>query len=605
MRPDELNAKSKKDLLDLARKHEVPGRSGMSKEELVRAIAKATAASAPRSPGAGKQPAKASKPAPKRAAAPEKKSPRAEPPAARREMPPQAKSAPRPPAAIRPESPAASQPPPRPEPPPPPPPRFPAPPQGRPVAPPRSPQRPPFDRDSGPRRGGPPIDPALKLSRVEEIRKSSPGRGPRPGRRPHEQGPRGMRGGPPDARPMRGGDRFPPKGGPRIGHDRDPRSGHLDERALQAREHLRRTGEARHQSGYTPQFDRTRDRDRDRDRGRGHGRDRGRDRERDRDRSRREPSRIEPPRTAPIPERFTAPAGVPPQAPQAPERRPDLEQRTSHPAELPAAYGIDRIVMMVRDPYWIHSYWEVTGDSVNRAKEQLGERWDGHRWILRVRSYTGEGEAQPGTELFDIDVNPDAKNWYIRVPQTDCSYDGMIGVLTRDGTFYPFARSNRVHTPRDTMSSVLDVQWSTTPEEFEKIYTLSGGYRIGASSGEVGGERSREREEAWFSGMLGSMGSGALGGAQRRRGFWFQVNTELIVYGATEPDAKVTVQGRQIALRPDGTFTLRFQLPDGVEEIPCVATSADGLSEKTITPVVRRNTTSADREKTSSSDQVS
>lgn len=381
------------------------------------------------------------------------------------------------------------------------------------------------------------------------------------------------------------------------------RGGPMDERALQAREHLRRTGEARQQSGYTPQFDRPRDRDRDRDRDRGRDRGPGRDRGRDRDRRRHEPGRIDAPRTAPIPERFISPAPVAP--PPAPERRPDLEQRAGHPAELPSTYGIDKIVMMVRDPYWIHSYWEVTPDSILRAKEQLSDRWDGHRWILRVRSYSAEGEAQPGAELFDIDVNPDAKNWYIRVPQTDCSYDGMIGVITRDGTFYPFARSNRVHTPRDTMSNVLDVQWATTPEQFEKIYALSGGHKVGASSGEMGAEKKGEQEESWFSGMLGSMGSGALGGAQRRRGFWFQVNTELIVYGATEPDAKVTVQGRPITLRPDGTFTLRFQLPDGVQEIPCKATSADGISEKTITPVVRRNTTTADQEKAANPEQAS
>ena len=51
-------------------------------------------------------------------------------------------------------------------------------------------------------------------------------------------------------------------------------------------------------------------------------------------------------------------------------------------------------------------------------------------------------------------------------------------------------------------------------------------------------------------------------------------------------------------LRPDGTFTLRFQLPDGVQELPCVALSADGISERTITPVVRRQTTSSERELT-------
>ncbi|MFB3789606.1 MAG: hypothetical protein ACE15F_24895 [bacterium] len=73
------------------------------------------------------------------------------------------------------------------------------------------------------------------------------------------------------------------------------------------------------------------------------------------------------------------------------------------------------------------------------------------------------------------------------------------------------------------------------------------------------------------------------------QGFWLKADTELIVYGATEPDAKLTVQGQQITLRPDGSFTLRFYLPDGEQEYPIEATSADGTMKKKITFVVTRN----------------
>jgi len=65
-------------------------------------------------------------------------------------------------------------------------------------------------------------------------------------------------------------------------------------------------------------------------------------------------------------------------------------------------------------------------------------------------------------------------------------------------------------------------------------------------------------------------------GPERRRGFWFNVNAELIVYGSTEPDATVTIGGRQIQLRRDGSFSFRFALPDGDYELPVAARSADG-----------------------------
>ena len=65
------------------------------------------------------------------------------------------------------------------------------------------------------------------------------------------------------------------------------------------------------------------------------------------------------------------------------------------------------------------------------------------------------------------------------------------------------------------------------------------------------------------------------GGAEQRRGFWFNVNAELIIYGATEPSATVTIGGRKIKLRPDGSFSYRFALPDGHYELPTVAIAAD------------------------------
>jgi hypothetical protein len=69
--------------------------------------------------------------------------------------------------------------------------------------------------------------------------------------------------------------------------------------------------------------------------------------------------------------------------------------------------------------------------------------------------------------------------------------------------------------------------------------------------------------------------SSPFGARERRKGFWFMVNAELILYGATEPDATVTIGGRVIKLRSDGTFSYRFALPDGEYELPAVAISSD------------------------------
>jgi len=70
--------------------------------------------------------------------------------------------------------------------------------------------------------------------------------------------------------------------------------------------------------------------------------------------------------------------------------------------------------------------------------------------------------------------------------------------------------------------------------------------------------------------------SSPFGGLEKEKGFWFNVNAELIIYGATEPNAKVTLGGHEIKLRPDGTFSFRFALPDGKYDLPAVAVSAAG-----------------------------
>ena len=61
-----------------------------------------------------------------------------------------------------------------------------------------------------------------------------------------------------------------------------------------------------------------------------------------------------------------------------------------------------------------------------------------------------------------------------------------------------------------------------------------------------------------------------------RKEFWFSVNAELVIYGATEPGAQVMVGGRPIQLRPDGSFTCRFSLPDGQYALPATAVAAHG-----------------------------
>ncbi|HVP58139.1 MAG TPA: DUF4912 domain-containing protein [bacterium] len=274
--------------------------------------------------------------------------------------------------------------------------------------------------------------------------------------------------------------------------------------------------------------------------------------------------------------------------PARPPRR--VEAATAAP-EVPAAYGDDRIVLLVRDPYWVHVYWDISREALLRAKGVLKDEWYDARSVLRVHDITGISfSGSNSNSYYDIPIEGGATNWYINTRIPNRSYCVEIGLLSRSGRFVLLARSNCVTTPRDAPSDVIDDQWMIPDREFDKVYALSGGFKLGASSLEL-----KEMMEKSLSGEMGSGAVGSLGisspvGKPRVRGFWFRVGTELIVYGATEPDAKVTLQGRPVKLKPDGSFSVRFALPDGKQVIPATAESRDGVDKITITSIVTKKT---------------
>jgi hypothetical protein len=267
----------------------------------------------------------------------------------------------------------------------------------------------------------------------------------------------------------------------------------------------------------------------------------------------------------------------------------DLSARI--PRDLPAGYGKDRIVLMVRDPYWLHTYWELTRQAIKRAEAALGQDWHGAKPIIRLLDVNTRDNANPTeTVLKDIEIHGGCNNWYLEVNNPPRSYRVDIGYLAKNGQFYVLARSNVVNTPRAGLSDVIDENWADIDERMaERIYAMSSGFDPAASSLELRQLFEERLHRPLSSPNVSSFGSGALL-PHRQRKFWFQLDAELIVYGATEPNARVTLQGEPVKLRPDGTFTMRFSLPDSRQIIPAVAASADGIEERTIVLAVERNT---------------
>ena len=251
--------------------------------------------------------------------------------------------------------------------------------------------------------------------------------------------------------------------------------------------------------------------------------------------------------------------------------------------ELPSGYFRDKMVLAVRDPWWLYTYWEVKESTWDKFKSELKDEFYKAKRILRIYDVSSIiFNGLNAHRFFDIPIREDAFSWYIDAGAPGRSWCVDLGLILSDGRFVTILRSNVVETPLDGPSWITDEEWMIPDDLFAKLYGM--GFGLGRSS-PVGG--------VWRKGVISSPGIASMISPVKKpslRNFWLEVNCELIVYGATLPTAKVTVQNKPIALRHDGTFTLRFALPDGKQVIPVKAVSKDKLEERTITPIVNRET---------------
>ncbi len=282
--------------------------------------------------------------------------------------------------------------------------------------------------------------------------------------------------------------------------------------------------------------------------------------------------------------RGVEPPAPPPAHPaQSPLRRlaPTAPARTTDPQVTK-----DRIVAMVRDPYWLHAYWELSRGTLDRAQAAMGQDWHTAQPILRVLDVTSD-ETTSATERFvrDIPIHGGVNNWYIDVNNPPRSYRVDIGYLSRRGKFFVLARSNVVGTPKVGVSDLLEQHWASVNELFQRQFGSGSGSGSPRDLIDLLDQRHKQQVAPLNYQTLGSAGLPAIG-----RKFRFELEAELVVFGRTEPHAHLTMQGEPVPLKSDGTFSVRFSLPDSRQIIPAVSTSPDGVEERTIVLAVERNT---------------
>jgi hypothetical protein len=219
--------------------------------------------------------------------------------------------------------------------------------------------------------------------------------------------------------------------------------------------------------------------------------------------------------------------------------------------------------------------------------------------VTAVEEFNGTNSAA----WYEIPITGGAVNWYVRLPQIDREWCAELGVLNAQGEFIQICRSNTVRTPRNHIAEAeADPEWMSVSEELREILARSADVTVSSRIGSEAAIRqiSRRVRLALEKHEMGSGGVSSPGMRMTRpvarevravsAEMPLTVRTELVVSGATDPRASVTIQGRPVAVRSDGSFSLRFELPDGEQVIAVRAVSQDGTLSREIVPVVRRET---------------
>jgi hypothetical protein len=247
----------------------------------------------------------------------------------------------------------------------------------------------------------------------------------------------------------------------------------------------------------------------------------------------------------------------------------------------------DRIVLMVRDAFWLQATWEITRSSIARAQSSLAERWHTAVPTLRLLA-VGDVDGNAAESIArDIPIHGGVNNWYIDVDQPPSRFRVLVGYAISGDDFYTICRSNVVETPEPGECERLDEHWHDIAEDYERIYSLSGGYDTDCGDLKEVFEDRLHRPMP----LRGEKGQTVTDPSLLRQSkLPFKVDAELIVFGKTLPSASVQVAGKPVKLQDDGSFTVRMQLPDKRQVLPVNAESRDGLRQRTTVIAVERNT---------------
>ncbi len=259
---------------------------------------------------------------------------------------------------------------------------------------------------------------------------------------------------------------------------------------------------------------------------------------------------------------------------------------------------LTKVVFLPRDPDWAYVFWQIS--EIDREKAQsLGAS----KLCLRLYDASGsDGSNLNQGTLREITVDSFSTEWYLPIPLSNRDYKVELG-YKYGFNWMSLAFSSISHVPGSNPSEqILDkfvpfnldstsgnIPDIANPQEqevnglHERLYQAATNISVRRK---IGSEEFMENMNSnvtdsgagkWSSGLNDS-GIGIV----KNRSFWLVADAELIVYGATEPSAKLTIGGEEVPLAADGTFRIQVPFRDGAQNYDIKAVDSSGQQEKSI-----------------------
>ncbi len=246
----------------------------------------------------------------------------------------------------------------------------------------------------------------------------------------------------------------------------------------------------------------------------------------------------------------------------------------------------DRLVLVVRDAWWLQAYWEITRASVQRARAAFSGNWHNAQPVLRLVKVSSSGNSGIEEVIQEIPIHGGMSNWFINVQEQNENYRVFVGYACKEtAKFHLICKSNEILMPK--VEEATDCAWNDITNDAQRYYSLSGGKNPTLSSADLRNVFEEKARQPMHIPAFKRLGS-AIHPSGRK--FRFDVDAHLIVHGTTESLASVSVGGMPVHVECDGTFALKVDLPDKRQVLPVIASSRDGTEQRTTVIAIERNT---------------